>query len=199
MSRSCLVGMPLTLLFDATTCFKHRAYVRQITQAGEPPAGNSSTNLSESGAVMQVVISEGLCMNLHEGLRSSEHLRRYVAVEADSGRVVSRLERVLSRSRQLDRQRGFMPFALALASLPHQTSTCLMLNVVGAVAQPAEHAQHVSIGRMVAAEPYAPVQARAAEQCSSVGCLSSCPTMLRSSWTLALAMLSCEMSMWSRL
>ena len=98
-------------------------------------------------------------MNLHEGLRVSEHLRTHVAVEADSGPVVSRLER----------QRGFMPFALALASLPCQTSTRLMLNVVGAVPQPAEQAQRVSIGRVVSAEPYAPVQVRAAEQCSSVG------------------------------
>ena len=38
MSGSCCVGMPLTLLFDAKTCFKHRAYVRQLAQAGEPPA-----------------------------------------------------------------------------------------------------------------------------------------------------------------
>jgi hypothetical protein len=111
--------------------------------------------------------SEGLCMSPHEGLRSSERLRRRVAVEADSGRVVSRLERVLSRSRQLERRRAFI--ALALASLPCQTSTCLMLNVVGAVPQPAKQAQHVSIGRMVAAEPSAPVQVRAAEQCFSVG------------------------------
>ena len=38
--------------FDAKTCFRHKAYVRQLTQAGELPAGNSSTNLSESAAVM---------------------------------------------------------------------------------------------------------------------------------------------------
>ena len=79
------------------------------------------------------MISEGLCMKLHGGLRSSERLERLrtrVAVETDSGRVVLRLQRVLSRSRQLEGRRGFVPFALAVASLSCQTSTCLTLKKI---------------------------------------------------------------------
>ena len=55
-------------------------------------------------------------------------------------------------------------FGLALASLPCQTC-----NVVDAVPEPAKQEQHVSIGRMVATGPSAPVQVRAPEQCFSVG------------------------------
>ena len=55
-------------------------------------------------------------------------------------------------------------FGLALASLPCQTC-----NVVDAVPEPAKQEQHVSIGRMVATGPSAPVQVRAPEQCFSIG------------------------------
>jgi len=55
-------------------------------------------------------------------------------------------------------------FRSGLGVAPNQT-----YNVVGAVPQPAKQAQHEPIGRMVAAEPSAPVQVTAAERCFSVG------------------------------
>ena len=54
----------------------------------------------------------------------------HIVVGGDRGRVVLSPERVPSRSRQLLHRSDCMAFAIALAMLPCQTSTCLLLKKI---------------------------------------------------------------------
>ena len=125
------------------------------------------------------MISKDLHISILQGLHSSR-LRMHIVVGVDSGRVVLSPERVLSQCRQLLHRPDCMPFAIALAMLPCQTSTCLTLKKI----------------LLPISSTRAPARSHAASlwpwPCSSVRCATSPVLQAHETWAGLVNSSACE-------